>query len=355
MSRNPYADLAPTAFWKTGVAQAHPLAPSALYRKSFEISATDRVCTAGSCFAQHIARAMRGSGFNVLDLEPAPAGLARSAQQKFGYGLYSARYANIYTSRQLLQLLREAFEQAPSPDPVWEKDGRFYDSMRPSVEPQGLDSPEEVMTHRAAHLEKVRDLFQSLDVFIFTLGLTETWRLSGTDWVFPTAPGTIAGDYDPSVYEFVNLTHSEVLGDMQQAIDLIRAHNTSANLRFLFTVSPVPLTATYSPDHVLVATSYSKSVLRSVVGEICGSVSPSAYFPSYEMVTAPWSRGIYYDANLRSVNPAGVEIIMNSFLGHHAPAPHAPQGDESGAPGQALAAHTEEVACEEALLDVFAK
>ena len=66
------------------------------------------IATAGSCFAQHIGRALRGRGLGYLDLEPPPAFLTEDEANRLGYGLYSCRYGNIYTVRQLLQLFQEA-------------------------------------------------------------------------------------------------------------------------------------------------------------------------------------------------------------------------------------------------------
>ncbi len=351
--RNPYEGLAPQAYWRSGLA-THPLNPGGLYRKSFDIGQTDRIATAGSCFAQHIARALRGVGLNVLDTEPAPKGLPASCHQDFGYALYSARFANIYTARQLLQLLQEAFEGRVSPEPVWEKQGRHYDSMRPSVEPEGLACAEDVRDHRAYHLARVREMVAQTDVFIFTLGLTECWEHRATGWVFPTAPGTIAGSFDPDKHAFRNLTYPEILADLEQAMALIARHSTSDKLRFLFTVSPVPLTATYSGQHVQVATSHSKAVLRAVVGQIIETHANAAYFPSYEIVTSPLSRGAFYEANMRSVNKGGVRIIMEAFLAEHGLSerkPDLPQTDPKDSP--ALPAPEEDVVCEEALLDAF--
>lgn len=350
MSASPYQGLPATSFWRSGVVEAHPLGADGLYRKRFEITAEDRITTAGSCFAQHIARAMRADGFNVLDVEPAPVGLPLERHLVFGYGQYSARYSNIYTARQLLQLLREAFMDVCSPEPVWTSQGKFFDSMRPAVEPRGLESVSEVHEHRAFHLEQVRKLFESTDVFIFTLGLTECWQLGGSDWVFPTAPGTVAGTYDPRRYRFKNLSYEEVVSDMNDALAIIQSVSRSQNLRVILTVSPVPLTATYTNDHVLTATTYSKSVLRVAAGRLCERHPHIAYFPSYEMVTAPWSRGIFFDSNLRTVNRAGVEVIMKTFLRHHR-LDAVPGCSQTRAP---TSNHIDEIACEEALLESFA-
>lgn len=125
--------------------------------------------------------------------------------------------------------------------------------------------------------------------------------------------------------------------------------NKSSTFRVLLTVSPVPLTATYTEDHVLLATTYSKSVLRAVVGAFCDKNENIAYFPSYEMVTAPWSRGIFFDSNLRTVNPSGVAIVMKTFLRHH----RLDTGHLNTEEPNIWLKHSEEIACEEALLEAF--
>lgn len=351
MKFSPYSGAPETAFWRSGVVEAHPLNGDSLYRKRFEISVTDRVGTAGSCFAQHIAKAMRNSGFCVLDLEPPPIGLPKDKQLAFGYGQYSARYSNIYTARQLLQLLREAFGGVCSPDPAWESRGRYFDSMRPAVEPEGLASVDEVLLHRDIHLTKVRELFETLDVFIFTLGLTECWMHSESGWVFPTAPGTIAGAYKPEIYGFKNLSFNEIVCDLNESLSIIKSINKSTNFRVLLTVSPVPLTATYTADHVLTASTYSKSVLRAAAGALCDEHTNVAYFPSFEMVTAPWSRGIFFDSNLRTVNGSGVEIIMKTFLRSHQLDPQLNHANSLTSKDN----HMDDIACEEALLEAFAR
>ena len=70
---------------------------------------------------------------------------------------------------------------------------------------------------------------------------------------------------DPVLSVVVPLfNEQEVVRDITTSFDALRVINP--DLRFLLTVSPVPLTATASGQHVLTATTYSKSVLRSAAG-----------------------------------------------------------------------------------------
>src|SRR5579862_5335507 len=94
---SPYSGKPARSFWRSGVTDRHPLEPGDIYVKKFALTGDDRIATAGSCFAQHIARRLRQNNYNVIDEEPAPAGLTEQRAHEFGFGLYSARYGNIYT------------------------------------------------------------------------------------------------------------------------------------------------------------------------------------------------------------------------------------------------------------------
>jgi hypothetical protein len=350
MSVSPYTNRPARTFWKTGVANDLPTR-TGLYRKRFEIEKTDRIATAGSCFAQHIARNLRQRGYRVLDTEPAPRLLPPEIAVRFGYGLYSARYGNIYTSRQLLQLLQEAFEGRDPGAIAWERDGRYFDALRPGVEPQGLASAEEVLKHRAAHLAKVVKLFRQTDVFVFTFGLTETWIDTASGTAFPTAPGTIAGSFDAERFAFLNLDQKDVWRDCLAVRRILREINPA--MRFLVTVSPVPLTATATDSHILAATVYSKSVLRAVAGRLYDKFPDVDYFPSYEIIGTPFMRTVFYTEGLREVADEGVQAVMQTFFAEHggeeiadcAPGPEAPAGPS--------AADSETAVCEDILLEAF--
>ena len=350
---SPYQNRPSRSFWRSGVSEAVAVPPD-LYQPKFRLDRDARIMTAGSCFAQHIGRALRRREFAVMDAEPVPGRLKPEAAQAFGYGIYSARYGNIYTVRQLLQLAQEALGCFAPANAIWEKNGRFIDALRPAVEPEGLASVALVQAHRAYHIARVRELLEQAHVLIFTLGLTECWedRASGT--VFPTAPGTIGGNYDPARYAFRNFDYADVRDDFVRLRLLLQKRNP--NLRFILTVSPVPLAATATEDHVLVATTYSKAVLRAAAGALATEFADVDYFPSFEIVTGSPSKASFYAPDLRQVLPAGVDAVMKVFFAGHGVA------GAKGATAQAAhktSAHdpTAENAlmCEEAMLEAFAR
>jgi hypothetical protein len=311
---SPYQGLPDHHFWRRMMEQTAASEVDPVRRAGWQIARSDKVATAGSCFAQHISKALSGRGFRFLVTE---AGDELDAQERTErqYGVFSARYGNIYTARQLVQLFDRAYGRFSPADVSWQRpDGRYVDPFRPQVEPQGFASEAEVVAAREHHLAAVRAMFEQLDVFLFTLGLTESWQRKSDGAVFPLAPGVVAGSYDSECYGFINFQVAEVLGDIQEAVRRIRSVNRRA--RLVFTVSPVPLIATYEDRHVLVSTVESKSILRAAIGQAAAADPGIEYFPSYEIITGQHARGAYFGPDLRSVTEEGVAHVMRVFLKH---------------------------------------
>jgi hypothetical protein len=188
------------------------------------------------------------------------------------------------------------------------------DPFRPTVQPDGFHTREELDADRRQHLAAVRRAFEALEVLVFTLGLTECWHAVSDGSVFPLVPGVAGGTYDPERYVFTNLGVDDVVRDMTRFINALRTVNPSATV--VLTVSPVPLNATAEDRHVLVSSTYSKAVLRVASDTLATTLPGVHYFPAYEIVTGSFSRGQYFSDDLRSVTEAGVEHVMSLFFRH---------------------------------------
>lgn len=311
MSGCPYRDLPSTSYWRRSVSGKSSSDMDLVVGPQFTITPTDRVATAGSCFAQNIARYLSSSGYNFFVTESLPATFPASMQKEYGYGTFSARFGNVYTARQLVQLFDRAFGQFEPLDTHWEQDGRFLDPFRPSVEPDGYPSLNHLLHDRATHLAAVRRMFIECDVFVYTLGLTEAWMDRRDGAVFPVCPGCTYGTHDPDRHVFHNFDYAETLADMQLFLGKLREVNPA--VRVLLTVSPVPLIATAEAQHVAVATTYSKSVLRAVAGALCKEPNVH-YFPSFEMISGHWTAGAHFGPDGRDITEAGVREVMTIFF-----------------------------------------
>jgi hypothetical protein len=314
---NPYRNLPDYQFWRRAVERPAMADVDPVTRARFTLTPDDKVATAGSCFAQHLARILRRNGFNYYVAERAPGGLPAEEAKQRNFGVFSARYGNVYTARQLLQLFDRAYGAFTPQDGAWLRaDGRYADPFRPQIEPDGFASLEALQASKSEHLAAVRRLLESLDVFVFTLGLTEAWQSRVDGAVYPVAPGVAAGSFDPAIHEFVNFGPAEVAADLQAFVERLLSVNPKAKM--LLTVSPVPLVATYEDRHVLAATTYSKSVLRTAAEEIARRNPMCDYFPAYEIVTGSYARGSYFEDDLRSVKQEGVDHVMRVFVKHYA-------------------------------------
>lgn len=352
--QNPYSSLPPQAYWRTGVAEAGIFGLSGLWKSKWVLPGDARFSTFGSCFAQHISRALQARGMNWVDGEPAPGRIPAELAKAFNYGVFSARTANIYTAAQLVTLLRMVTGQtAPDSAEVWQDADGWRDSLRPAIEPKPFASRAEALLSRQSMLRGLRLAVTGADVFVFTLGLTEGWESAETGQPYATCPGTVGGTFNPDQHRFVNYRAAAIRAALDEALALMRGLNPDIHL--LLTVSPVPLTATASGDHVLVATMHSKSVLRGVAGELAQDDPRVDYFPSYEIINGPPTRSAFFEPNLRSVVPQGVDLVMTHFfsgLNTTGPARHGPADPDIAARIEAQM-NAEELVCEEMMLEKF--
>jgi len=348
---NPYENLPIESFWRTAIADKKPHQISNTWKPKFKLNKGHKIATAGSCFAQHISKALVNRRYTWVNGEPAPNGLSLEAQQSFNYGTFSFRTGNIYTTALLRQWLEWALTNKSVPDEVWMNGGRFYDPFRPAIEPDGFYSLEEMQVSRNDTLSAIRDVFMQTRLFIFTLGLTEAWINAEHNYIYPMCPGTVAGKFDAKIHRFKNYTHQQTYRDLRESFRLIKKINPG--IKFLLTVSPVPLTATATNKHVLVANTYSKSTLRSVAGEMAATRPDVDYFPSYELITSFPFHGMFFKENLRSVTPEGINFVMNSFFSCLGATP--PKNKEiEAAPEISVTSNNEsDVICEEELLAAF--
>ncbi len=322
MAEHPYRGLPDPQFWNRAVTWAPPGGLDPVVSTRYLVGDGDRVATMGSCFAQHLSRHLSRSGLDyfVAEAGPAAAPTLRDDQPeeaaRLQYGTFSARYGNLYTVAQAVQLFDRAYGRFTPCDEVWERsDGVLVDPFRPLVEPDGFPSIEALRADRDHHLAAVRRIFEEADVLVFTLGLTEGWRAKADGAVFATAPGVNGGSWDPERYEFVNFGVDDVRQGLFDLID--RARSVNPTLRVLLTVSPVPLIATYEDRHVLVSTTASKAVLRVAADEATARYRFVDYFPSFEIISAATGVRDYYAPDRREVEELGVAHVMRVFSRHY--------------------------------------
>ncbi|MBL0372281.1 GSCFA domain-containing protein [Rhizobium sp. KVB221] len=143
----------------------------------------------------------------------------------------------------------------------------------------------EVFGYDEAVRQSTVDMLNECDVFIITLGLSEVWFDEPTQSVFWRA--VPKENFDPARHKFRVSSVAENSSNLERIRLLIRKYRPDA--RLIFTLSPVPLTATFRDMSCISANAVSKSVLRAAIDEFmqgpAGTDTYTHYFPSYEVVT----------------------------------------------------------------------
>jgi hypothetical protein len=307
---HPYKSAPDRAFWKraftpdwatSGLADGPPL-----------IRRGEKVASAGSCFAANIIPFLERAGFDYVRGEPVPAVFSGITAENFNYWRFSAAYGNIYTARQSAQMIRRALGTFKPLEDRWHvADDLVIDPFRPGLRYAAASDREFDLVTRQ-HLESVLNALRAADVFLFTLGLTEAWISARDGAVFPACPGTIAGTFDPDLHRFQNFSVRDVTQDIEDLVSLVR--EVHPQIRIILTVSPVPLVATATGQHVLLATTYSKSVLRAAAGDVAQRLPGVTYFPAYEIVTGPQAPSDFFEGDRREPSAVAIETVMRAFL-----------------------------------------
>ncbi len=247
------------------------------------ISRQHYITAFGSCFASHITKFLLAEGYRVFGKEMnLNAHIVRSGE-------------GIVNTAAVLQQFEWAYSGYTSQDDVWyNKDGSVAE-MSQKVK------------------DSTRQIFEKTDVFIITFGLSEVWHDQATGAVFWGA--VPKHKFDPKKHGFRVLGPEENRRNLQKIYELIRYNKPNADI--IFTLSPVPLAATFRPISCVTANSVSKASLRIAIDEMLREYERDSklyYFPSYDFVT-----GFLQDAmddDLRHPKPEAIEFIMSTFQRH---------------------------------------
>ena len=249
--------------------------------KQPEITATSQVTAFGSCFAANISNWLAKRSYNVLN-KSEEAG--KSYVVECGEGMVN--------SFVILQQFEWAWENKVFDQELW----HGYDT-----EAYGYDPEVQAQTKK---------MFDETDLFILTFGLSEIWYDEPTGNVFwRTIP---KANYDPDRHKFRVSTVEENKDNMRAIYDLIRKHRPDAKI--IFTLSPIPLQATFRPNSCITSSAVSKAVLRTAIDEVVREKADEGvlhYWPSYELVTDAFQMPFKHDR--RHVEDEVLDYIMMLF------------------------------------------
>jgi hypothetical protein len=242
-----------------------------------------RITAFGSCFAQHLTSYLHGAGYNVLgkhlDLD--------AHIIHFGEGM-----VNSFAIRQQFEWALEDKEFA---DNLWFGENKEIALVDPRIKAE------------------TKEIIGTTDIFVITLGLSEIWYDKRSGEAFWRAiPGPM---FDPERHGFRVSSCEENLANLVRIRALIRSARPEAKV--IFTLSPVPLMATFRPVSCLTASSVSKAILRVAIDQLMRENPDDRalfYFPSYEIVKDFFVDA--YEEDNRHPTPEVVKFIMTTFERH---------------------------------------
>ena len=164
--------------------------------------------------------------------------------------------------------------------------------------------------------EEIAKLIRDVDVVIYTLGVAPCFFEKATGrFVLPGRGDGIRG-MRGGKYMFRTTTVEENLANLRAIVKQVRDVNPKC--KFVFSLSPVPLTATLEPRSAMEADCLSKSVLRVAVDQLVTDTPGCLYWPAFEIVR--WL-GAYLpnmygeeDGTTHHVSERVVRKIMRLFL-----------------------------------------
>lgn len=276
-------------------------------RPSFRIGSGETVFTIGSCFARNIETHLATLGCRVPMLDfRLPAGEwhgpPTTALNKFSPGAFLQSLA---WTRAVADSGGTVTWEHCAPLAIEGRDGQVFDLELAS---QTTVTRERFLERRQQIYEVFREAF-SADAVMMTPGLVEAWRdLETGMWIQGPANKRVLSR--PERFRLEVVGYEQALADLLAAIDIVRAHNPAS--RIVLTVSPVPLTQTFSGRDVRIANAYSKSVLRTACDVAAEARERVDYFPSYESVTLS-APALVWDSDRVHVRQAFIGKIVRRF------------------------------------------
>ena len=321
----------PVARWpkrETGENRIEPLAALA-FTPSFGFAPGSTIFTIGSCFARHVEAALDRQGFAIPTRQfwsEDPTGRTSDNWMLDNYGVPA-----------IFNEIAWAFGEAPyNPHDhcIELRPGLFVDAHLPGRVP--LAPLEAVLARRQRIFQVTRSLLEA-DVLVMTLGLVEVWKDNRSGYYLNARPHQATLASDPKRFDLHVLSYEDVRDHLARTFEMV-FRRCRADLKVILTVSPVPMSTTFTGTDVAVANQYSKSLLRAVAEEIVQRHARVDYFPSYENVVLSERAAAWEDDQVH-VRPDLIEHNVAMMIAAYTGEPAQPTAPGTGAAAPSGAEH----------------
>lgn len=269
----------------------------------------DTIITMGSCFARNIEEYLGTIGFVVPVLDYSGPLEETGTRGRVQGILNKYTVASIHQEIAWVKAVRDAggkvTREMIAPMIYQTESGGWLDLQLSSDHPVS----EERLIERRQVIHDIHVRMFDSDLVVITPGLTEAWFDEHTGLYIQQAPSRAMAKAHPGRFYLEVLDFHQCFEMLDESVRILRDAGTR---QIALTVSPVPLARTMTAKDVLIANTYSKCTLRSVVGLLSDRYDLVHYIPSYERVMLTKQADVWND-DLRHVTDLFVGGIVSTF------------------------------------------
>ncbi len=268
------------------------------YETDLRIGNGDKVFCIGSCFARNVEIALRHYGITV------------ESGAISGNALVTADTFNIYNTESMLNELRWSLDPAYpfNPDSLLPDREGYID---PHTSLTGVRTAERCLELRRDIIATTRRL-KDCKFLVITLGLVEAWFDRQQATYLNVRPPRALVKASPGRFELHQLGYEETRRALTEIVRLLKLQGRP-DAQLVLTVSPVPFQATFSTDDVVVANTYSKSVLRIAAQDFAAANDNVTYVPVYDSIVNT-NPAVAWDEDRIHVTQDVVRLNITNFL-----------------------------------------
>jgi hypothetical protein len=279
---------------------------------SFQIEKGSSIYTVGSCFARNVERSMALNGMDVIGMDfSLDTNLLHDSVGAMNNAVNSRSILNKYSTFAICEEFQRVLEKKSIKDNgfIEIKEGEWIDPQLAAVMKV---QPFDILNEVRMKVDNIIKNVVNADLVFITLGLNEVWKDNESNTFLNSSPPPMLMRGDNERFSFSCPSYADVYEHLEKAINLINEKSTK-DVKFIITVSPVPMATTWTSKDIVVANSDSKAVLKICADALSQKYTNIDYFPSYEMVMNT-PRNLAWQDDQLHVKAEMVDFIMQEFV-----------------------------------------
>lgn len=272
------------------------------HQPKFELSSSDSFFCMGSCFARNIEEHLIYRNVSVLSKAVISPKIECSTRIN--------GFLNKFAAHSMVNELEWVLCEPVIDELFFDESSEGWHDLQlaPGISSVSLDRAVE---RRKYLLSEYFSRISTASVIVLTLGLNEVWFDNNSMCYLNCAPGYYAVRREVNRYDLHVTNADQNIVELERIWVIMQEINPDA--RIIITVSPVPMSDTFSGRDVLAANIYSKSTLRVAAETFAMRHENVDYFPSYDMVMMT-RREIAFASDFLHVSDRIVGRVMSEFF-----------------------------------------